>query len=253
MATDKQIAANRRNAQKSTGPKTDATKEVSKANAWKHGLAATTMLFCPRRHEDAAAFHEMRSDLISSWQPVGMKEVQLVEMIAGAYGRMQRLENIESEYMDGALATMQRRFGIPDTPTDHDDFGSGIAMGDEKHQLTFETLDRYRRNAWLDHDRAVRRLEAMQKARRDQAIAERDEQLREVQRQKKLAEIRAASTAVPVVFATEEMTSEELASFRKTNPHVKVIPFEKGLALEKKRTREQEVLNQTNKRDEIPA
>ena len=65
MATDKQIEANRRNAQKSTGPKTDETKQISKANAWKHGLAATTMLFCPRRHEDAAAFHEMRNDLIA--------------------------------------------------------------------------------------------------------------------------------------------------------------------------------------------
>ena len=64
MATDKQIEANRRNALKSTGPKTDETKQVSKANAWKHGLAATTMLFCPGRHEDAAAFHEMRNDLI---------------------------------------------------------------------------------------------------------------------------------------------------------------------------------------------
>src|SRR3954464_6564153 len=220
MATDRQIAANRRNAQKSTGPKTDETKQVSKANAWKHGLAATTMLFCPRRHEDAAAFHGMRNDLMTSWQPVGMKEVQLVEMMAGAYARMQRLENIESGYMDGALASMQRRFGFPDTPTEQDDFGSGIAMGDEKHQLTFETLDRYRRNAWRDYDRAVRRLEAMQKQRRQMEIDENEEQLREAQRQQKLAEIRAASTAKPVVFATEDMSSEELASFRENHPNV---------------------------------
>ena len=66
MATDKQIAANRRNAQKSTGPRTDETKEISKGNAWKHGLAATTMLFCPRRHEDWAAFQEMRNGLMES-------------------------------------------------------------------------------------------------------------------------------------------------------------------------------------------
>src|SRR3954454_6788751 len=225
MATDKQIEANRRNVQKNTGPQTDKTKQISKANAWKHGLAATTMLFCPRRHEDAAAFEEMRNDLMSSWQPVGMKELQLMEMIAGAHARMQRLENIESGYMDGALATMQRRFGIPDTPTEHDDFGSGIAMGDEKNQLTFETLDRYRKNAWLDYDRAVRRLEAMQKARREQAIEEKEEELREAERQKKLVEIREASTAKPVVYATEQTTWEELASFRKHNPNVTFVPF----------------------------
>src|SRR5690349_6132116 len=225
MATNKQIEANRRNATKSTGPKTEAGKQTSRTNAWKHGLAAKNMLYSPMRHEDHNAFLEMRNDLMQSWQPAGLREEQLVDMIASAYNRMQRLEKIESGYMDGALATMQRRFGLPDTPTEADDFGCGIAMGDEKNQLTFETLDRYRKNAWLDYDRAVRRLEAMQKARRDQAVQEKEEELREAQRQKKLAEIRAASTARPVVYAAEQMTSEELASFRKDNPHVTVVPF----------------------------
>ena len=117
MATDKQIEANRRNALKSTGPKTEGGKQTSKANAWKHGLAAKNMLYSPMRHEDHNAFHEMRSELMQSWQPEGLKEEQLVDMIASAYNRMQRLEKIESGYMDGALATMQRRFGIPDTAT----------------------------------------------------------------------------------------------------------------------------------------
>ena len=150
MATNKQIEANRRNATKSTGPKTEAGKQTSRTNAWKHGLAAKNMLYSPMRHEDHNAFHEMRNDLMKSWQPVGLKEEQLVDMIASAYNRMQRLEKIECGYMDGALATMQRRFGLPDTPTEADDFGCGVAMGDEKNQLTFETLDRYRKNAWLD-------------------------------------------------------------------------------------------------------
>ena len=225
MATNKQIEANRRNAAKSTGPKTEEGKQTSKANAWKHGLAAKNMLYSPMRHEDHNAFLEMRNDLMKSWQPAGLKEEQLVDMIASAYNRMQRLERIESGYMDRALATMQRRFGLPDTPTEADDFGCGVAMGDEKNQLTFETLDRYRKNAWLDYERAVRRLEAMQKARREQAIEEKEEELREAERQKKLAEIREASTARPVVYATEETTWEELASFRKNNPNVTVVPF----------------------------
>ncbi len=40
MATEKQIEANRRNAARSTGPKTDAGKARSRANATTHGLAA---------------------------------------------------------------------------------------------------------------------------------------------------------------------------------------------------------------------
>ena len=38
MATQKQIEANRANAQKSTGAKTEAGKKTSSMNAMKHGL-----------------------------------------------------------------------------------------------------------------------------------------------------------------------------------------------------------------------
>ena len=45
MATEKQIAANRANAQKSTGPKTAAGKLKSSRNAYRHGLS------CPLRFD----------------------------------------------------------------------------------------------------------------------------------------------------------------------------------------------------------
>lgn len=40
MATEKQIAANRANAKRSTGPKTPTGKRRSSGNAFKHGLSA---------------------------------------------------------------------------------------------------------------------------------------------------------------------------------------------------------------------
>src|SRR5262245_59765127 len=40
MASERKIAANRRNARKSTGPRSAAGKARTRGNAWKHGLAA---------------------------------------------------------------------------------------------------------------------------------------------------------------------------------------------------------------------
>ena len=44
MTSSKQIQANRANAKKSTGPKTEAGKARSRRNAWKHGLTAETLI-----------------------------------------------------------------------------------------------------------------------------------------------------------------------------------------------------------------
>lgn len=46
MATDSQIEANRRNFRRSTGPRTDAGKARSSANATRHGILAKTGRTC---------------------------------------------------------------------------------------------------------------------------------------------------------------------------------------------------------------
>jgi hypothetical protein len=53
MASDRQIDANRRNAQKSSGPKTEAGKKRSSGNAYRHGLASD------RPAGEAASAHEI--------------------------------------------------------------------------------------------------------------------------------------------------------------------------------------------------
>lgn len=56
MTSYRQINANRRNALRSTGPKTEAGKHVSRRNAIRHGLTAETVIAALEDAEDYTAF-----------------------------------------------------------------------------------------------------------------------------------------------------------------------------------------------------
>src|SRR6266550_9513837 len=56
MTSYRQIEANRRNALKSTGPKTEAGKQLSRCNAVRHGLTAETVIGALEDAEDYKAF-----------------------------------------------------------------------------------------------------------------------------------------------------------------------------------------------------
>jgi hypothetical protein len=93
MTSEKQIRANRRNAQKSTGPKTDEGKAEVRGNALKHGLLSQDALL---PIEDEAAFIELSERLRSEAQPVGELENMLVERIIDARWRLRRLVRVEA-------------------------------------------------------------------------------------------------------------------------------------------------------------
>ena len=59
MATEKQIAANRANARRSTGPKTAAGKLKSSGNAYRHGLSGPV----PSAPETLTMFHSIAREL----------------------------------------------------------------------------------------------------------------------------------------------------------------------------------------------
>jgi hypothetical protein len=66
MATDEQLQANRRNAKRSTGPRSPEGKARSRLNSLKHGLTAKTLVIVGERvHE----FDELRAKLIDQYDP----------------------------------------------------------------------------------------------------------------------------------------------------------------------------------------
>jgi hypothetical protein len=96
MASQKQIAANRRNAQKSTGPKTPEGKQAVRLNALKHGLRAGIAVLPT---ENAESFQKLCDDLEAEWQPQTPTEQLLLEDMAVAHWRLIRAEACEDIMM----------------------------------------------------------------------------------------------------------------------------------------------------------
>ena len=89
LITEKQLDANRRNAQKSTGPKTLEGKAVVRLNALRYGLRARSILLTGENPEE---YHQLCADLESGWQPQNRTEQLLVEQMAVAQWKLARLE-----------------------------------------------------------------------------------------------------------------------------------------------------------------
>jgi hypothetical protein len=93
MNSQKRIDANRNNAQKSTGPRTQAGKERSSKNALKHGLRAEQVVLPT---EDPQAFQEHLEAWVEDWQPPSMARRHLVEQAAVASWRIKRCIRLET-------------------------------------------------------------------------------------------------------------------------------------------------------------
>jgi len=89
----KQKEANRKNALKSTGPRTKEGKAVARYNAVKHGLTAASVLL---PDEDQRILEEFADSLYNDTQPEGSLERLLAERIIFAAWKLQRLGRVEA-------------------------------------------------------------------------------------------------------------------------------------------------------------
>src|SRR4051794_35524097 len=89
----RQLAANRLNAQKSTGPRTPEGKDRSSMNAWKHGITSTKVCLDT---ENRPEFERLLTDFRTRFQPIDGYELRLVDSIAVIHWHMDRLRFMES-------------------------------------------------------------------------------------------------------------------------------------------------------------
>lgn len=132
MATEKQIAANRRNATRSTGPRTAAGKQRSSQNSLKHGLTAHTRDTSLVADTEAYRFLELHlgSEANKSSQS---------QNLADAIGRLEHIRTVRSRLFHQIM--------------------SGQANTSILKQL--KALDRYERYARTARRRAIRDLDIL--------------------------------------------------------------------------------------------
>src|SRR5262252_4924045 len=109
MTSFKQNEADRRNALRSTAPKTEAGKQVSRCNAVRHGLTAETVISGLEDVEDYKAFE---AAIIADYDAQSVVERELVLRLASLLWRLRRATTMETglfEIQAGHLNEFRRR------------------------------------------------------------------------------------------------------------------------------------------------
>jgi hypothetical protein len=140
-SSPRKLEANRRNAKKSTGPKTSAGKVISSWNSTRHGLLAKHIP--PIWRKNRKHFNLLLSSLQRDLKPVGTLEEVLVEKVAQEYWRL----GVAAEYE--ALA-----------------FTEGHPFVHSLTELSFDTILRYQTMANRQLFQAMNQLERLQRLRK---------------------------------------------------------------------------------------
>ena len=169
MSSMKQIEANRRNAQKSTGPRTEAGKLRSSRNAVKHGLCSEQAVIAG---EDPADFDSLRDGFFDTWDPQDPVEESLVRQMITAEWRLRRLARLETAAIDDNLEReLDRQQSCPADYRAKANSDEELADKLLSRIHGWDTLDRYARfNSanFRQFNQALKNLLALRKQRQQQ-------------------------------------------------------------------------------------
>jgi hypothetical protein len=110
MTTPAQTAANKANAQHSTGPKTEAGISRSSMNNFRHGLAGLCMI---PAWENRREFDELYDALRAEHAPSTPTEVLLVERMAQHFWLTQRAMRLQTKCIEEDFPTSDDNKGLP--------------------------------------------------------------------------------------------------------------------------------------------
>jgi hypothetical protein len=180
MISEKQLEANRRNAQRSTGPKTEEGKRVSALNARRHNLTGqvTAMTDADRIMHDGFS-----AAMVESLAPEGAMEIQLAQRIATDSWRLNRMSAIEDN-----LFALGHNAHSDDIGTENAEIHVALTAAkvftEESKQLQLLTLYEQRINRNIQKNLAL--LQSLQAAR----LARHEAEMKEAKKLLQLAEIK---------------------------------------------------------------
>jgi hypothetical protein len=154
MATTKQTAANRMNAQKSSGPRTTAGKAISRFNALKHGIYAVHQIMFDEKAEDLA---ELAAESHEQNNPANPNERLLVDTLVHNEWRLRRMRRVEADLWYHAYNTfVVKNIEVTLKCTSGDAFVTDSS--------TFERLQRVANSCECVYHRALKELHRLQAA-----------------------------------------------------------------------------------------
>jgi hypothetical protein len=164
------LAANRANAQKSTGPVTRKGKAKSKLNAVKHGLTGATVMFA--NAEDAKNYASHAALYQSQLQPVGPEERALVQSIVDIRWRLATIPLLELAIVAVGSAALIDANPTHWTKPEHQTMLALEARRRHEKELRNLALQENRLARRRERETAeLRTLQAARKAREDEALA----------------------------------------------------------------------------------
>jgi hypothetical protein len=220
-------AVNKANAQKSTGPKTEAGKQRSSLNALRHGLTGQTVVLPT---EDHSAYQRHSHSFLNEYQPNGATETQLVQSLIDASWRINRVAAIETNLFSLGITEMEDRIRAnhPEAET-----ALAMALAFRDHTRAFAQISIYTQRLARQFERTLAQLRQIQAERR----ANEDRQLDQagaVLRKHKYESLgcEPAPSNSPddgFVFSNAERgafhaVSAEPLSATKRNTHLEVVP-----------------------------
>ena len=111
MTTLAKIKSNRRNAMRSTGPKTKMGKAISSKNALRHGLLSRAALL---PDEDPEAFADLQRGIEADLDPAGEIECRLVDRVTMAIWRLARAQRVEASVFAHRMADQRAHLAASD-------------------------------------------------------------------------------------------------------------------------------------------